>query len=546
MKKVKLVLFSNAIFDSVHDEPFPGGIAVDGNRIVYIGPKENLEPYIGPNTTVKDFGDKMISPGFCDAHAHMEGGIYRECVPQADLFTAKSEDECAQRCAEFAAAHPELDIICGNGWNLTEWPEGAPAPTRHSLDKYLPDKAVFNFCADGHSFWCNTKAMEYADLDAMMKKNPKLPASSIVREPDGHPSGQFLDGWSLELREVSQKYPEEQMFKFTRDYTKKLNSLGTTSMGEVSMVPPDNIVSFYSSVKRLENNGELTLRLYIYPGTVRMAPEGMEKIVQYAEFVNTDKMKICGVKAVVDGVPATYTAALLEPYSDRPDTKGMMILPPEGFADYIVAANKMGLPVRIHAVGDAAVRVSLDGFEKSLKVNGRHGLRNAIEHMDAVTDQDVPRFKELDVIASMQPAHLIMDNRIREERCGKERSKYDWGFRRLINAGIRLALGTDAPVVSANLYESIYMAVYRKTLQGVSLNREGAGDQALTLAEALKGFTIDGAYLHGVDEQVGTLEAGKLADIIVSNVNLFTASEEELKTAHCIYTLFDGDVVYEA
>lgn len=546
MKKAKLVLFSNAIFDSIHDKPFPGGIAVDGNKIVYVGPKEDLEPFIGPNTTVKDFGDKMISPGFCDAHAHIEGGIYRECVPQADLFTAKSEEECARRCAEFAAAHPDFDIICGNGWNLTEWPEGAPAPTRHSLDKYLPDKAVFNFGADGHSFWCNTKAMEFADLDGMMKKNPKLPASSIVREADGQPSGQFLDGWSLELREVSQKYPEESMFRFTRDYIKKLNSLGTTSMGEVSMVPPDAIVPFYANVKRLENNGELTLRMCIYPGTSRMGVEGLEQLFQYAEFINSDLMKICGVKAVVDGVPATYTAALLEPYSDRPDCTGMTVLPPENFGPYIVAANKLGLPVRIHAVGDAAVRLSLDGFEESLRVNGRHGLRNAIEHMDAVPDADLPRFKELEVIASMQPAHLIMDNRIREERCGKERAKYDWGFRRIINAGIRLALGTDAPVVSANLYESIYMAVYRKNLMGVSMNREGAGDQALTLAEALKGFTVGGAYLHGVEDQVGTLEAGKFADIIVSNTNLFAASEEELKNAHCVFTLFNGDIVYEA
>ena len=312
------------------------------------------------------------------------------------------------------------------------------------------------------------------------------------------------------------------------------------------MVPPENIVPFYSNVKRLENNGELTVRMYLYPGTARMASEGMEKIFQYAEFINSDKMKICGVKAVVDGVPATYTACLLEPYSDKPDTKGMTVLPPEAFADYIVAANKIGLPVRIHAVGDGAVRLSLDGFEKSLKVNGRHGLRNAIEHMDAVPDADLHRFAELDVIASMQPAHLIMDNRISEERLGKDRARYSWSFRRLINAGARLALGTDAPVVSANLYESIYMALYRKNLEGVSMDREGIENQALTLPEALKGFTIDGAYLHGVDDQVGTLEAGKFADIIVSNINLFEASEEELKTAHCVFTLFDGNIVYEA
>lgn len=545
MKKAKLVLFSNAIFDSVADSPFPGGIAIDGNKIVYIGPKDELRPFIGPNTTVKDFGDKLITPGFCDAHAHIEGGIYRECVPQADLFTAKSEDECARRCAEFAQAHPELDIICGNGWNLTEWEEGAPAPTRHSLDIYLPDKAVFNFCADGHSFWCNTKAMELADLDGMMKKNPRLPAGSIVREPDGHPSGQFKDGWSLALREKSQKYPEETMFKFTRDYVKKLNSMGTTSMGEVSMVPPDAIVPFYSNVKRLENNGELTLRLFIYPGTKRMETEGLEQLFQYAEFINSDLLKLCGLKAVIDGVPATYTAALLEPYADDPSTKGMLIKPREELIPYIVKANALGLPVRIHAVGDAAVRMSLDGFEESIKVNGRLGLRNAIEHMDAVDEADVPRFRELDVIGSMQPAHLIMDNRIREARCGKERSKYDWGFRRLINAGVKMAFGTDAPVVSANLYESFYMAVYRKNLNGVSLNREGAGDQSLTLAETLKGFTIGGAYLHGVDDRLGTLEAGKYADITVSNINLFDATEEELKTAHCVYTIFNGDVVYQ-
>jgi predicted amidohydrolase YtcJ len=206
--------------------------------------------------------------------------------------------------------------------------------------------------------------------------------------------------------------------------------------------------------------------------------------------------------------------------------------------------NKLGYAVKLHCCGDAAVRLALDSFELSNAVNDNRKLRNSVEHMDIVSDADVPRFKKFGVIASVQPAHVIMTKGIYDVRIG-ERSKETWNYRRLINAGVVLSIGTDSPVVDFNPFQTIYFAVTRRDLDGAQYSPNTA-DQALTLPEALKGYTINSAYASNMEQKVGTLEAGKYADIIVLDRNLFKVPVEELKDSRVVCTVFDGRVVYEA
>jgi len=547
MKHAQLVLKSNAIFDSVKNEPFEGAVAIDGDKIVYCGNKAGVEDFIGPYTQVKDFGDRLITPGICEGHGHILGTIVRECTPRVSLYDSPSEEDCAKRSLEFSNEHPELPFVYGSGWMLNNWPEGSVFPTKKSIDALIPDRAVYLQSGDGHTFWLNSKAIEESGILAFAEANKDwLQEDWFVRDEKGEPTGVFKEGYVGLLMDITQTFPRDLMVKYKYDYVKLMNKYGITGINEMTVFDPADIVPTFADFKELERQGELTMRMYLYPDYTK-GKKGIYGLLDLIPFFNTDQMRIVGFKQCADGIPATRTAASLEPYADDPSTCGEFAKPKEQLLEEILTANKYGLPVRTHCTGDAAVRFMLDCYEESLKVNGDKGLRNAIEHMDRVDDADLPRFKELGVTASIQPAHLIMDNNLRVERFGKERSKYDWGFRRLFDEGKveHWVVGTDSPVVSCNPYENIYMAVTRKKLDGTSLAREGGGDQAMTMAEVLKGYTYGSAWISYMDDKVGTLEAGKYADITVSNCNLFKADEDQLRSAHCVCTVFNGKVVYE-
>ena len=547
MNKADLILFSNAIFDSVKDKPFPGGIAISGEKIDYVGSRKSVEQLAGPYTVVRDFGDKLIFPGICDGHTHLEGSVKKDCAVVAkDLDKCNSEEECARAVREFADKHPDLDRIHGSNWSQTDWGPGAKPPTKASLDKYFPDTPVYLFGASGHENWINSKAIEERNLGKLMADNPQFPADHAPRFENGEFTGFLKESIAFMVHLQALTYPPHVRAEYHAEFTKLMNSMGITAMSEVTMPTPDNIIDQYWTLKALENRGDLTARYYlsVVPrGAPPYSIESIKELDQLKEFFNTDKLRIAGIKTVLDGVPSSYTAVMLEPYADNPSTKGSFIYPPDVPLSWYKEANRLGYSVRVHCCGDAAVRLALDCFEESNRVNDNSNIRNAVEHMECIPDEDIPRFAKLGVIASMQPAHFTMSKGDFSLWYG-DQSNNEFCFRKLINAGARITIGTDSPVVDINPYHTMYAAVTRKHLDGTLCNTKTA-DQALTLPEVLKGYTVNSAYINGMEHKVGTLEAGKYADIAVSDKNLFTIPSDALKDCHTVFTLFNGSIVYE-
>ena len=548
IKKAELVLFSDAIFDSVKEEPFSGGIAISGEKIEFVGSKEAAKQYIGPYTAVKDFGDKLIFPGICDNHVHLEGSVKKDCfVVARNLDTCKSEEECAKAVRAFADEHPELERINGTGWVLTNWGPNPKPPSRTSLDAYFPETPVYLFGADGHTNWINSKAIEECDLKKIVEDNPQIPSDYAPRDENGEFTGFLKESVGFIVHNFAINVSSEERAKYYADYIKLLNTMGITAFAEVSLPTPDSIIEQNWPLKAMENRGELSVRCYlsVMPrGEMPFSSGQIKELDPFKEFFNTDKLRIAGIKTMLDGIPFAYTATMLEPYSDNPSEKGAPLMPPDVPLAWYKEANKLGYPVRVHCCGDAAVRLALDCFEESNKVNDNSNIRNAVEHMDCVSDADIPRFAELGVIASMQPAHLIMVKGILAERYG-DRIKNEWCFRKLINAGATIAIGTDSPVVDIDPYLTIYKAVTRKDVDGTKYGPMTL-DQALTLAEVLKGYTATSAYLNGMEHKVGTLEAGKYADIAVADRNLFAIPADDLKNCHTVCTIFNGKIVFES
>ena len=267
--------------------------------------------------------------------------------------------------------------------------------------------------------------------------------------------------------------------------------------------------------------------------------------VKWAKEFNSPTFKVTGVKGFLDGVTSTYTGLLLEPYADRPDTigEGAPLDSQESLNASVIAANAAGLPVRIHCIAEGSVRMALDAFEESLKVNGKHGLVNTIEHIETIHPDDIPRFKELGVVASMQGEHLPLEMNEKIIRLGEERCRYEWAFRSFLDSGAVLALGTDFPVVHYNPFPGIYATVARKNHDGSMAGVDNG--EYLTVAEALKANTMGSAFVYGRDHELGSLEEGKLADVVVMDRNLFEIPADDIKDTKILLTVMDGNVVYE-
>ena len=549
VKKADLVLLSKAIFDSIGETPFPGGVAVCGEKILFVGSKEDVLAYVGPDTVVKDVGDRLVLPGFCDSHAHIDGTshkLFAEVVNGLDSLT--SEDECIAAIKDFADAHPHLNRINSNSWMLTNWGADPIPPTKDSLDKVLPDIPAYIYGADGHSMWLNSKAIEECDINGILSQHPEYPDEWVVRDAYGNFSGMIFEDLAVDVHEFAESYTQGERARFHMETVKYFSKCGLTGITEVLPLKCTEIVPYYSFLKELDNKSELPVRIYMWHGLAPRnddaATTDAEYLKELVPFFNTDTLHIVGLKTNIDGIPFHYTSAMLEPYTDKPAVSGDFLCAPEVYHEWVSAVNKMGFSVKTHCTGDAAVRLALDCFEKSLSENGDRDFRNAIEHMDMVADEDIPRFAKLGVIASVQPAHLIMCKGIGTVRYG-ERAKSEWRFRDLINAGARIAIGTDMPVVECNPYLTIYKAVTRKDLNGSQYSPYSV-NQAMTLPEVLKGYTIGGAYNSHMEGKVGTLEAGKYADIIVADKNLFAIPAEEIKDCRTILTVFNGKIVYES
>lgn len=532
-----VILQSQAVFRGGGRPVREGAVAVRGNRIVAVGTEADMAPLIGPGTKTLNFGDQLILPGFHDFHLHLFLGSL--VLSTVGLGGARSEQEAAQLVAEYARSRPGDRWVLGWGWYHVFWADQT-LPTKASLDRLVPDRPVFLFNAELHGAWLNSKALEVCGID---QNTPDPPSGHIERDNYGHPTG-FLYETAMALARKAFHLPRDRQLHLMDGFLRHAAELGVTSVGD--MLPLLNMELGDLDVYRsFDENDRLTTRIHF----LATLNADLERPRQLREQFRSPKLQFSGLKNFLDGVPTTYTAFMIDPYSDRPDSIGCPMLPPDEVKAWVAAADREGFRIRLHACGDGAVRLGLDCYEAAQKANGRRDARHAIEHIEVIHDDDIRRFGDLGVIASMQPEHLAVTPAYRDNpyllRFAGQRERNLWLIRTLQTKGAHMAFGTDFPVVGLDPFVELYRAVTR-------LHDDGEPDdgwlpnERILLEEAIAHYTEDAAYANFRDHELGTLDPDKLADIIVLDRNPLRRDAASIRDTHVALTMMDGRIVYEA
>ena len=519
-------------------KPTAEAIAVYGNRIIAVGSSSEIRKLAGPGAKVIDAGGRLVLPGFNDAHVHFLGGGFQ--LSSVDLRDASTPQEFAQRIQSFAVKLPTGRWITGGDWDHERWPEidgKAPLPTKELIDRFTPNTPVFVSRLDGHMALANSLALKLAGIT---KDSRDPDGGLIVRDPKtGEPTGVLKDAAMSAVWRVIPDSTFEEKLAAARAATEHAARLGVTSVQDMSAGVD---VGVYQTLLDL---GELTTRIYAVaplPAWERLARSGVR-----ADF-GSDMLRIGGLKGFADGSLGSTTAFFYEPYLDAPTTRGLAgdeMFPEGAMLERVRQADRAGLQVMIHAIGDRANDQILSFFAQVTGENGARDRRFRIEHAQHLRRQDITRFASEKVIASMQPYHAIDDGRWAEKRIGHERAKTTYAFRSLLDAGATLAFGTDWTVAPLDPMLSIYAAVTRRTLDGKNPNG-WIPEQKISVAEAVRAYTVGSAYAEFQEGSKGTLTPGRLADIVMLSEDIFTIDPREIEKVKVVLTIMDGRIVYAA
>ncbi|MBE7120644.1 amidohydrolase [Bacillus cereus] len=536
-QKADIVISSNAVFTGLTDKPIPAYIAIINNKIAAIGSEKDVNQLIGPNTEVHHYSDQLIMAGFHDFHLHMLfGSLAEDSVFLAD---ARSEDEAIKMVTDFADSRPEDPWIIGFCWDSNNW-DNKGLPNRSALDLALPDRPVILFHMEGHYVWVNSKGLEIASINRNAD-NP--PHGIIAKDENGEPTGILYETAIALVSNHAFNFSREHRMRMMKRFLGQAAALGVTSVNDLYGSPAMEKLQDYELLGDLDKNGELTARIHLSPPL----NDDMERAKQLRDTYASGKLRVSGLKQFVDGVLTGYTAYLVEPYSDKPETFGETAVSPDTMKKWIVEADREGFQIRIHAIGDGGIRLTLDAFEEAQKKNGKRDARHCVEHVEVIHPDEIARFQKLGVIASMQPEHLGLSKEQRVtyvSRIGKEREPFVFAMKTLKDSGATLAFGTDYPIVQLNPMLGIYRALTRIGYDGSPT--EGWNPQErLSLSEVLRDYTLSPAYGSFREKELGTLEVGKLADLVVLNRNLFEISVEEIRDVRVVLTMVDGAIAFQ-
>ncbi len=536
-----LVLIHGRIYTSAPARPWAQAIAIRGARIVAVGNDAEMKALRGPRTRVIDLAGRMAMPGIIDSHIHFLDGSL--ALGQFSLDDAYTLEEIQGRVRDYAASHPELEWLLGRGWVYDAFkPPGLP--TRQMLDAVVPDRPVVAECYDGHSVWVNSKALALAGItrDTPDVKQGGVVVGTVVRDPQtGEPTGVLKEEAVNLVRKAIPPPSRQSQLAALRAGLAEANRQGLTSVVNASGSREE--MELYDELRR---GGLLTVRM---TAALMMEPKlSNTTVAQYEEArrrFHDEWVRAGVIKAFMDGVAESHTAAMLEPYADDPKTSGSLNYSPEQFRENVLELDRRHFQVMTHAIGNRAVRVTLDAYEGAAQVNGARDRRFRIEHIENIHPADIPRFGQLHVIAGMQPYHCYPEPNLLNiwaRNIGPERLPYSFAWHDLAASGARLAFGSDWPVVSLNPFIGIQNAVTRQDASGLP----AAGwvpHQKVTLDQTLAAYTRDAAYADFQDEVKGTLEAGKLADVIVLSQNLFEIKAVDIGKTMVLVTIVGGEVV---
>jgi predicted amidohydrolase YtcJ len=523
----------NAVVHTMdQSQPTAEAVAIYANRIVAVGSSKDIKKLAGPNTRTIDANKRLLLPGFNDAHTHFLSGGFQ--LSSVDLRDASSPPEFASRIKAFAAKLPKGRWITGGDWDHERWPD-AKLPTKDLIDGFTSETPVFVSRLDGHMALANSLALRLAGVT---RQTLDPPGGVIVRDKNGEPTGVLKDAAQSFVWKVVSPSTFDEKLAAAKAATDYAASLGVTSVQDMSA---GTDVGIYQT---LLDRGELKTRIYAVaplPAWERLARTGVR-----AHF-GSDMLRVGGLKGFADGSLGSTTALFYEPYRDDPATSGIAgdeMYPEGAMLERVRNADRAGLQILIHAIGDRANDLILSIYEQVERENGKRDRRFRIEHAQHLRPQDIPRFSRDRVIASMQPYHAIDDGRWAEKRIGKERAKTTYAFRSLLDSGAILAFGTDWTVAPLNPLLTVYAAVTRRTIDGKN-SKGWVPEQKISVEETVRAYTTGSAYAEFQENVKGTITAGKLADLVLLSRDIFKIDPKEIENVTVVLTMVDGRVVYE-
>jgi len=503
-------------------------LAIKDGKVLATGDDQLAQNY--PNAEKINGQGKALLPGLIDAHGHVSDLGYS--LLSVDIRGLASAQESAEFVANYAAQHPTLTWIKGRGWNQVLWPDQA-FPTAAILDSQISDRPVWLERIDGHGGWANSAALRLAGID---KDTVAPEGGEIIRDAEGNPSGVLIDNASSLITSIIPKPNDADITLALDTASKHLLSLGVTSTHDAGVSALEHPL-----YRQIADRGEMQVRIY---GMISSSNANLAQTLAAGHSSDDkDMYSLRSIKIYTDGALGSRGAALIEPYSDRPDHSGLMLTSGEELRSLFEQSIQADFQIAVHAIGDMGNRVALDEFEHAYAtVGGRH-LRNRVEHAQVVAISDIQRFKSLDVIPSMQPTHATSDMNMAEERIGAERLKGAYAWLTFLNQGSRVVSGSDYPIELANPFDGIHAAVTRQDKGNLP---EGGWipEQAMTVEEALRSFTIDAAWAAHQEDRLGGLTPGKWADFIVLDQDIFQGDASDLWKTRVEQTWLAGKLVY--
>ncbi len=520
------------------DEDIPDGqaIAVKGDTILAVGSNRQIRAYIGPNTEVIDLDGALVIPGFIESHGHFLG--IGDANMQLDLMSVANWSEIVSMVDALVGDAPAGELIRGRGWHQEKWdevPEGAiqGLPTHQSLSAVSPDNPVVLRHASGHASFANANAME---MSGITRSTPDPSGGEIVRDANGDPIGAFRETAQRLLSPARENAAPPSPRRQAELAIQEILAKGITSFHDAG-----SSLRTVDMLKQMVDDGAMGIRMYIM---LRVANETLARELPNYRMIGygDNRLTVRAIKRTIDGALGSHGAWLLEPYADMPTSSGLNTASVVSVEETARIAMEHGFQLGVHAIGDRANREVLDIYERSFNANpGQTGLRWRIEHSQHLHPDDIPRFGEMAVIASMEAIHATSDAPWVLERLGEQRARegaYVW--QSLMKSGAVVTNGTDAPVEDVDPIASYYATVSRRTKDGTVFFPE----QRMSRLEALQSYTISGAYAAFEEDIKGSLTPGKLADITVLSKDIMTMPEDEIPTTQVVYTIVGGKVLY--
>ncbi|MEZ0095673.1 amidohydrolase [Streptacidiphilus sp. EB129] len=543
-----LVLTGGPVYTVDPARSWATAVAVRDGRIVVVGHEHDVAHLIGADTEVVDLAGKLLLPGFQDAHVHavLGGATMRSC----DLHQLETAPDYVEAVAAYAAAHPDRPWITGGGWSMEAFPGGTPH--RELLDAVVPDRPVALPNRDGHGVWANSRALEIAGITA---DTPDPADGRIERDADGTPTGMLQEGAADLVTRHIPAADEEELYQGLLEGQRYLHGFGITGWQDAAVGPGFGHGDVYSAYLTASERGTLTARVRAAQWWDREG--GLEQLPLFfarrdeASAVGAGRFSAGSVKMMLDGIAENHTAAMLEPYLDgcgcSSGASGLDFIDPEKLAGFVSELDAEGFQVHFHALGDRAVRLALDAVEEAQRRNGRRRNRHHLAHLQVVHPDDIPRFRELGATANMQPLWAMHEQQMDELTIpflGERRAGWQYPFGSLARSGAMLAAGSDWSVSTPDVMLGVSVAVNRRGTEPG--DKVLVPEERIDLGTAIAAYTAGSARVNHLDAVTGSIETGKLADLVVLDRDPFAGPALAIGETRVLRTYVEGELVHAA